>query len=82
MKITINKKEEKQKPINWQKLPTGTVIEFDDKVRAVVFSSVIKCKLLLLTYSDGGDWFELADDYEDYTVVKVLGTISEIVVDE
>lgn len=85
IEITVRPKEEKQEPINWRKLPKGTVIQFYDGVIGLVYcgdkDNKWKPQVLLLTYSDGTMYFDQAKGYESSRVVKVLGTLSEIVVE-
>lgn len=81
-KITVRESEKKQAPIDWRTLPVGTVIEFEDRVKAVVFGGdhVADNRLVLLAFPDGDPWFVSALGYEKEAVAKVLGTIEEIVV--
>ncbi|KKK56720.1 hypothetical protein LCGC14_3061700 [marine sediment metagenome] len=83
MKITIKNKEKHPKIIIWQSFPCGTMIEFNDGIRAMVIENVYEQKeLLLLSHWLNGGRFELARKYKTYPVAKILGTIKEIIVEK
>ena len=59
-------------------------MEFYDKVRGLVFVGGHNWtkQLLLLTYPSGENYFDQAKSYEGYTIVRVLGTVTNIDVAE
>lgn len=88
MKITINRKEKCQGEIDWKTLPVGTVVEFETGIRAVRYDGYSKmsddqCEPQLLLLATVYDIvFDQAAGYLDIPIVKVLGKITEIIVEE
>ena len=82
MKITVQQKKKVAKKIDWKTLPSGTVVEFDNGKQAIVYqeyTTTMKPALLLL---GAGVYWEQAKGYLDRTVTKIIGTITEIIVEE
>ena len=80
MKITVRRKNpEKKKAINPVDISTGTIFEFDDKTIGLKLHNE---EIVLLNYVDGSTWCELASGYKTEPVTKILGRLSEIIVEE
>lgn len=83
IKVTVRKNEKTEEKIDFEKLPFGTVVEFHDGVKAVVYQGVSlegKTKeMLLLNYLEGYEPAQ-ALGYKSHKIIKVLGTIKEVIV--
>ena len=86
MKITIKGNEKVEPKITIEDVEPGYVFEIFNsgpttggKVKALKLEDG---EAILLTYSSGCDWFEILDDESwDNSPVKILGKLTEIVVD-
>jgi hypothetical protein len=83
MKITIKESAQKQKEIKLENLEPGTIIGFgeDHPIGLVVDKINGKKEIVLLVYCDGSNWFEIMKGYKTYPIKKILGKITEIIVD-
>jgi hypothetical protein len=83
MKITIKESVQKQKKIKLEELEPGTIIEFDviDSPSGLVFDSTKGKEILLLTLAPDIPWFEIAMGWKTMPIRKILGKLTEIVVD-
>lgn len=80
MKITIRpKKEVVEKKITLNEIKPGAIFEYDGGVVAL---KVRYNEVVLLKYTQGDDWFELADGYKTEPVKRILGRLDEIIVVE
>lgn len=84
MKITIKQKELVQpEPIKLQDLEPGTVISFGkDEPIGLIVGSCNKKEIVLLAFYEGSEsWCGLADGYKEYPIKRVLGKLTEIIVE-
>ena len=83
MKITVRDKT--RETLDWKKLPNGTIVEHKGGTISVVYQSVSdgvnEKSLLWLRHTNGNPVFDQAYGLLCIPIVKVLGTISEIVVE-
>ncbi|KKN71242.1 hypothetical protein LCGC14_0422850 [marine sediment metagenome] len=83
MKITIKKPIQLRiKEIKLQNLKPGTVVQLDSSVKAIVIEKVNDAgnTLMLLTNNDAW-WFSEAGGWGDEPITRVLGKITEIIVE-
>lgn len=77
MKITMAQTKLSKMP-TIQKMETGTVFEFVDGVIALKLTNE---QVLLLTYTSGNTYLDVAKGYLTKPIKKILGQIAEIVVE-
>ena len=86
MKITIRKKEPKRKTITAADVKPGYVFEYcedfsDSEGRVVALK--LHNGIVYLKFDDKKDWFKIRDDASwKNCSVKILGRLSEIIVEE
>ena len=86
MKVTIKEKQKKEKnhEIPFDEIPTGYVYvtKYSDGPIALKLNDN---KAVLLCYEnddDYYDWFEMADGFKGTPAYKVLGKLTEVIVEE
>jgi len=86
MRITIKQKESVQsKPIQLQDLEPGTIVVVGGGPTGLVIMGMYdeSRELVLLThFKDGtGDWFSVPGGWDDSPITKIIGKITEIIVE-
>ena len=86
MRITIKQKESVQpKPITLKNLKPGTVVILQNSIIALVIMGVYNESrelVLLAHFKDGaGDWFSVPGGWDDAPITKIIGKITEIIVE-
>ncbi len=83
IKVTVNEKPPvKPEPIKWKDLSPGTVVEFGDGMIGLVYDgSCSKDAGMVFFNVDDGELI-IAEGYLDSEIIKVLGTLTEIIVEE
>jgi len=82
MKVTVNPKEKQDNhDIPFDEIPVGYVYV------ALYSDGPIALKLcngeaMLLKYGNGDEWFTIADGYNGKPASKILGKLTEVVVEE
>jgi len=87
MKITVKNKKEEKKEIPFDEIPVGAVYvaRFHD---GPIVLKLNDGEAVLLSHSDENeenelsDWFEIADGFKGEPATKILGKLTEIVVEE
>lgn len=85
IKVTVHKKSKQEySRTDWESLPTGTVIEYTDGTKGVVFEGTIdkKAGIMLVCGFGGVEYGPIAADGYLTESFKVLGKLSEIIVEE
>ena len=75
MKVTVNTKKEN---LSINEMETGTVFEYKD---GSIGLKLCTEGVLLLSYTGGNLWLDLAKGYLTMPVEKVLGQLTEIIVE-
>jgi len=85
MKITIKEKEQVQsKTFSLINLEPGTIIQFaiaNSPIGLVISNGTGGKDIVLLCHTVGDDWFEIARGWKTMPIAKVLGKLTEIVVE-
>jgi len=88
MRITIKEKKSIQsKPVKLQDLKPGTIIQFDisqSPTGLVISGDKDGNDIALLCHdhdTDDGDWFQIAMGWKTMPIAKVLGKLTEIIVE-
>ena len=83
MKVTVKSKQKEDMSVPFDKIPVGYVYI------AGRYNGPLALKLenngaTLLTYNSDGsnNWFDMADGYKDVPAYKILGRLTEIIVEE
>lgn len=86
MKVTIKKNEPEVKPVYIGDVKTGYVFEFLNpnnlKKKGPSVLKLWSGKSVILTFANGDNWLDLHDGSMEYRPVKVLGKLTEIIVEE
>ena len=81
MKITIKPEPKKENhEIPFDKIPVGYVYEV--LVNGPTMLKLKKNEAVLLNYSSGDNWFKIADGHKGIPAYKILGKLTEIIVEE
>ena len=84
MKVTVKEKQDKNREIPFDEIPVGYVYvaKYSDGPVALKLNDN---KAVLLCYendNDDYDWFKLAEGFKGEPAYKVLGKLTEIIVEE
>ena len=86
MKITVNEKPVEEKPIDWRKLPIGTVVGFENGAVGITYLDFSDGRrgIILVQGCEGCNYGpeRLAVYEDDVAIVRVLGKLTEIIVEE
>lgn len=85
MQITVKKKPDRQVPADWRTLPSGIVIEGFNGYKALVYQEANESHVgpaLLLLESSITDFTQARGILGYFVSFKVLGQITEIIVEE
>ncbi len=79
MKITVIPSKQKPQTISYNEIEPGTIYQVKD---GTIILKLHYDAAVLLEYPSGGTYLEIAKGYRAFPAVKILGKISEIVVEE